>query len=74
MRLLVGIITASALCLAAAPASAQQTCSQLAQECRSFNQRYGQDAVNRCKGYHASCMRTGQWVDRNRQFSNVTRK
>lgn len=67
------VIAAASAVLGATPALAQQTCSRLTAECVAYNKARGAD-TQRCYGYKASCMKTGTWVDRNRQFSNVTRK
>jgi len=66
-------LTIAALCLSATAAHAQQTCSKLAAECVAYNKARGHD-TNRCYDYKAACMKTGQWTDRNRQFSNVAKK
>ena len=73
MKPLLIIATATTAILGATPALAQQTCSKLAAECVAYNKARGAD-TQRCYGYKASCMKTGTWVDRNRQFSNVSRK
>lgn len=73
MNILLSTLAAVTLIFATSPASAQQTCSKLTAECVSWNKTRGHD-TNRCYGYKASCMKTGEWVDRNRQFSNVTKK
>ena len=69
----VSLLIAACVVLFATAASAQKTCSKLTAECVAFNKARGVDS-SRCYGYKASCMKTGQWVDRNRQFSHVTKK
>jgi hypothetical protein len=73
MKNLLSALALVAVCLSVTPASAQQTCSKLAAECVAWNKARGHD-TQRCYGYKASCMQSGTWVDRNRQFSNVTKK
>lgn len=50
------------------------TCLTLDSEPRSFNAASGNRAVARCDCYFNSCMQTGTWIDRNRQFSDVLKK